>query len=66
MMINPEAGRHDGSTQLIHIHVERMWYAFLQAMMQCGWLPLRQIGNNGFHRTQDVCKVLANTGSTEF
>jgi hypothetical protein len=27
---NSEADRHDRSTQLIHIQVERTWYAFLQ------------------------------------
>jgi hypothetical protein len=27
---NSEADRHDHSTQLIHIQVERTWYAFLQ------------------------------------
>jgi hypothetical protein len=28
---NPEAGRCDDSTQLIHIQVGQTWYAFLQA-----------------------------------
>jgi hypothetical protein len=36
----PEAGRHDGSTQLIHIQVGRMWYAILQATMQSRWIPV--------------------------
>jgi hypothetical protein len=35
---NSEAGRHDGSTQLIHIYVERMWYTFLQATMKSRWI----------------------------
>jgi hypothetical protein len=30
---NPEAGRHDGITQPIHIQVGRTWYAILQATM---------------------------------
>jgi hypothetical protein len=28
---NPEAGKHDDSSQPIHIEVERTWYAILQA-----------------------------------
>jgi hypothetical protein len=37
---NPKAGRHDGSTQPIHIHVGRMWYAILQATMHGKWIPV--------------------------
>jgi hypothetical protein len=35
---NPKAGRHDCSTQLIHIQVGRMWYAFLQATKKSRWI----------------------------
>jgi hypothetical protein len=37
---NPETSRHDGSTQPIHIKVERTWYVFLQATMKSRWIPV--------------------------
>jgi hypothetical protein len=64
-MRNPEASWHDGNTQSTHVQVERMWHAFLQATAKSGWLPVGWTGNNDFHRTQEVSKVLANTDSTE-
>jgi hypothetical protein len=62
---NPKAHRHDGSAQPIYIQIGRARYAFLQATMQNGWLPVGWSGNGSFHRAQAISKVLANTSSTE-
>jgi hypothetical protein len=37
---NPEADRHDGGTQSIHIQIGQMWYASLQATMKSRWIPV--------------------------
>jgi hypothetical protein len=42
-----------------------MRYAFLQATVQRGWLPVGWLGNNSFHWGEAISEVLANTGSTE-
>jgi hypothetical protein len=40
MKINLEAGRYDGSPQLIHLQVGRMWYVILQVVTQGRWIPV--------------------------
>jgi hypothetical protein len=61
---NLEAGRNDGSTQLIYIQVGQTWYAFLQATTKSRWIPAG-LPSSGFYRTQAISQIPANAGATK-